>query len=57
MTSIDTVPLDVDFGHLLTGSNYSDRSRVGVGGGDVDDDDDKDDDEDYDGNGRSSWIR
>ena len=49
MTSIDTVPLDVDFSHLLTGSNYSDRSRVGVGGGDVDDDDDKDDDEDYDG--------
>ena len=38
MTSLDTVPLDVDFGHLLTGSNYSDRSRVGGGVGDVDDD-------------------
>ena len=37
MTSIDTVPLDVDFGHVLTGSNYSDRSRVGGGVGDVDD--------------------
>ena len=37
MTSIDTVPLDVDFGHLLTGSNYSERSRVGGGVGDFDD--------------------
>ena len=36
MTSFDTVPLDVDFGHLLTGSNYSDCSRVGGGVGDVD---------------------
>ena len=45
MTSLDTVPLDVDFGHFLTGSNYSDRSRVGGGVGDVDEDDDEDDDE------------
>ena len=37
MTSLDTVPLDVDFGHLLTRSHYSDRSRVGGGVGDVDD--------------------
>ena len=38
MTSIDTLPLDVDFGHLLTGSNFSDRPRGGGGGGDGDDD-------------------
>ena len=37
MTSFDTVPLDIDFGHLLTGSNYSDRLRVGGGVGNVDD--------------------
>ena len=36
MTSIDTVPLDVDFGHLLTGSNFSDRPRGGGGDGDDD---------------------
>ena len=24
MISFDTLPLDVDFGHLLTGSNFSD---------------------------------
>ena len=33
MTSIDTVPLNVNFGHLLTGSNFSDRPHGGGGGG------------------------
>ena len=27
ITSFDTLPLDVDLGHLLTGSNISDRPR------------------------------
>ena len=44
MTSIDKLPLDVDFGYYLTGSNYSDRSRVGGGGGDVDDEGNNDQD-------------
>ena len=35
MTSFDTLPLNVNFGHLLTGSNFSDRPCGG--GGDVDD--------------------
>ena len=34
MTSFDTLPLDVDFGHLLTGSNFSDRLRGCGGDGD-----------------------
>ena len=33
MTSFDTLPLDVNFGHHLTGSNFSDFSRGGRGGG------------------------
>ena len=66
MTSIDTVPLDVDFGHLLTGSNYSDRSRVGGGVGDVDDEGNNDRDNGLGGGVRSIttvvgarilWIR
>ena len=35
ITSFDTLPLDVYFGHLLTGSNFSDRPC----GGGVDGDD------------------
>ena len=38
MTSFDTLPLDVNCGHLLTGSNLSDRPRRGGGGGDGDND-------------------
>ena len=34
MTSFDTLPLDVNFGHLLTGSNFSDRTGGGGGNGD-----------------------
>ena len=34
MTSFDTPLLDVDFGHLLTGSNFSERPRVGDGDND-----------------------
>ena len=40
MTSFDTLPLDVDFGHLLTGSNFSDRPRGGDGDGGGNGDDD-----------------
>ena len=36
MTSFDTLPLNVDFGHLLTGSNYSERSCGGGGDGNDD---------------------
>ena len=38
ITSFDTLPLDVDFGHLLTGSNFSDCPRGGGGDGDGNDD-------------------
>ena len=34
MTSLNTLPLDVDFGHLLTGSNFSDHPCGGGGDGD-----------------------
>ena len=33
VTSFDTLPLDVDFGHLLTGYNFSDCHRRGGGDG------------------------
>ena len=36
MTSFDTLSLDVNFGHLLTGSNFSNRPR-GCGGDGNDD--------------------
>ena len=36
MTSFDTLPLDVYFGHLLTGSNFSDCPCGGGGDGDND---------------------
>ena len=49
MKSFDTLPLDVNFGHLLTGSNFSDRPNGGQGGGDFDDD--KNNDRDNDGGG------
>ena len=34
MISFNTLPLDVNFGHLLTGSNFSNRPRVGNGDND-----------------------
>ena len=33
VTSFDTLPLDVDFGHLLNGSNFSECHRGGGVGG------------------------
>ena len=42
MISFDTLPLDVDFGHLLTGSNFSDRPRGGGGDGNDDGNNDRD---------------
>ena len=36
MTSFDKLPLDVDFGHLLTGYNFSDRPRDGDNDGNND---------------------
>ena len=33
MTSFDTLSLNVNFGHLLTGSNFSDRPCGGRGAG------------------------
>ena len=42
MTSFDTLPLDVDFGHLLTGYKYSYCPRGGGGGGGGDGDGDVD---------------
>ena len=34
ITSFNTLPLNVDFGPLLTGSNFSNRPRGGGGDGD-----------------------
>ena len=56
MTSFDTVPLDIDFGHLLTGSNYSDRLRVGGGVGDVDDNGNNDRDNGLGGGGGTEYY-
>ena len=53
MASFDTPPLDVNFGHLLTGSNFSDRPCGGRGDGD---DDGKNDQDNGEGGGRGQGL-
>ena len=40
LTSFNTLPINVYFGHLLTGSNFYELPRGGRGGGDGGDDND-----------------